>query len=103
MEVQRLCDVLDKRLADHSYLVDDEYSLADIMCYPWCAWLFTGYVHPESKIAAADFLGLAGKFPNLKNWCDTIAARPAVVRGRQVCGWSSPHAKPWLHKEESTE
>lgn len=94
-----MCDVLEKRLATHPFLVDDEYSLADIMCFPWCMQLFTGYVHAQSKQAAAEFLGLEEKFPSLKRWCDVIAARPAVVRGRQVNGWSSPHTKPWLHED----
>ena len=33
-EASRLYGVVEKRLADHEYLAD-EYSIADIACYPW--------------------------------------------------------------------
>ncbi|KAJ3337600.1 hypothetical protein HDU93_000796 [Gonapodya sp. JEL0774] len=36
MEVLRLCDVLEHHLADgRTYLLGDEYSIADIMIFPW--------------------------------------------------------------------
>jgi GST-like protein len=43
METQRLCDVLDKALAGKTYLVGEEYTVADMMCYPWVRQLQTGY------------------------------------------------------------
>jgi GST-like protein len=45
MEVQRLCDVLDKALEGKTFLVGEEYTLADIMCYPWFDQMITGYPH----------------------------------------------------------
>jgi len=115
MEVQRLLDVLERHLSGASdgpdgtdgtdgkqraYLVGEEYSLADIMCYPWVQWLRTGYEHKGSKTMAAEFLGLQQRCPHVYRWADSIKARPAVERGAQVNGWTSPHAKPWLVKDE---
>ena len=34
-EVQRLLGVLDKRLAGRAFIVGDEYTIADMACYPW--------------------------------------------------------------------
>lgn len=44
MEVQRLCSVLDKHLKGREYMVGDEYSVADIMLFPWFQQLRTGIV-----------------------------------------------------------
>ncbi len=35
MEAQRLCSVLDLHLASRTYMVGEEYSVADICCFPW--------------------------------------------------------------------
>ena len=35
MEVKRQLDVLDRHLADHTYLCGSEYSIADIAIWPW--------------------------------------------------------------------
>ena len=65
-EVARLYGVLDRRLEGSDYLVDD-YSIADIACYPW--------------IVPHDGHGQnLGDYPNVKRWFDAIAKRPAVVR-----------------------
>jgi GSH-dependent disulfide-bond oxidoreductase len=65
-EVNRLFGVMDKRLADRSYLAGD-YSIADMACYPWVVpWERQG-----QNIA---------DFPHLKRWLEAIAARDAVKR-----------------------
>lgn len=98
MEVQRLCDVLDKHLEGRSYIVGETYSLADIMNFPWFHQLRVGYPH-KSGIKAAEFLDVA-KYKNLNRWADEIIARPAVQRGITVCGWATPeNTKPWLKKD----
>jgi GST-like protein len=69
-EVNRLYGVMNKRLADRSYLAG-EYSIADIASHPW----------------VVGFKGIGqdlGEFPNLRRWYEEIDARPAVVRGRAV-------------------
>ena len=66
-ETRRLYGVLDTRLADREYLVDD-YSIADIATFPWV------FRHEWHQIGFGDF-------PNLKRWFDATHARPAVQRG----------------------
>lgn len=70
-EVKRLHRVLDKRLQQAEYLAGDEYSMADIINFPWIR-------NPDRRnIDLSDY-------PNLKRWHDQIAARPAVQRGVAV-------------------
>jgi GST-like protein len=98
MEVQRLCSVLDNHLKDDNkqYLVNNEYSLADIIVFPWIYQLKTGYNHP-SGIKGGDFINFS-QYKYLNEWVDRINARPAVQRGLTVC--SSEGGKPWLNKKE---
>ena len=35
MEVQRLCSVLNTHLQGRTYMVGEEYTIADIMIFPW--------------------------------------------------------------------
>ncbi len=97
MEVQRLCDVLDKHLAGRNYLVGDEYTLADILIFPWFNQLRIGYKH-GSGVGAGDFLSIE-QYKNVNAWADRILERPAVQRGITVCHWADG-AKPWLNKTE---
>ena len=100
METQRLCDVLDKHLATRTYLVGEEYTIADIMCFPWFYMLRKFYVH-SSGVSAYNFLNIA-KYTHANRWADLIAARPAVERGLQVCHFSGV-AKPWLANAEASD
>ena len=92
METQRLCDVLDKHLEGREWMVGSEYSIADIVVFPWFHQLRVGYIH-KSGVTANDFLAI-GNYKNAINWCDRILAREAVKRGLTVC--SREGAKPWL-------
>jgi GST-like protein len=65
-EVNRLYGVLNKRLADRSF-VAGEYSIADMAIYPW----IVPYERQGQKLE---------DFPHLKRWFEAIHARPAVVR-----------------------
>ena len=78
METKRQLDVLDRRLADHTYLAGDEYTIADIAVFPWYGGLVKGWLY-----GAAEFLSVAD-YPNVQRWADLIAERPAVIRGRMV-------------------
>jgi GSH-dependent disulfide-bond oxidoreductase len=70
-EARRLYKVMNKRLAQSTYLGGSEYSIADIAVYPWLrAWKNQG-------IDWADY-------PHLKGWFDEIDKRPAVQRGCEV-------------------
>jgi GSH-dependent disulfide-bond oxidoreductase len=69
-ESRRICDVMDRRLAEVPYLAQ-EYSIADIACFPWVV----GIRREPDELA---------KRPNLKRWLDAIGERPAVKRGLAV-------------------
>ncbi len=66
-ETARLYAVLDRRLADRAFVAGDDYSIADMACYPWTV------SHEKQQQDLNDF-------PNLKRWYDTVAARPATQR-----------------------
>lgn len=57
-------EVLDARLEGREYLVD-EYSIADIMCFPW------------TRVAAGHGVNL-NDYPNVKAWSERIKQRPAA-------------------------
>lgn len=78
MEVKRQLDVLDRRLADHQYLVGDDYTIADIAIWPWYGALVRNVVYE-----AAEFLD-AERYQHVNRWAKAIAERPAVKRGRMV-------------------
>ena len=69
-ESKRLFKVLESRLADHEYLVD-EFSIADIANWAWVR------SHNWSGVEIDDL-------PNLQRWISQIYERPACVRGLQV-------------------
>ena len=79
-ESNRLVNILDKRLAESSYVACDEYSIADIAIFPWMR-------KPENR--GVDM----NQYPNAKRWFDDINARPAVQRGLQVLA-SQHEAQP---------
>jgi GSH-dependent disulfide-bond oxidoreductase len=69
-EAQRLYGVLETRLREHEYVVDT-YSIADIAIWPW--------------VSRYEWQGVdLGKFPEVKRWYNSIAGRPAVIRGYNV-------------------
>ncbi len=78
MEVKRQLDVLDQRLASSEYLAGSEYTIADIATWPWYGLLATGKAY-----GAGEFLQVE-EYKHLQRWTATIAARPAVERGRKV-------------------
>ncbi|TAM87588.1 MAG: glutathione-dependent disulfide-bond oxidoreductase [Candidimonas sp.] len=78
MEVKRQLDVLDRRLADHEYLVGDDYTIADIAVFPWYGGLVEGW-----QYGAAEFLSVRD-YVHVRRWAEAILQRPAVVRGLMV-------------------
>ena len=67
-EVHRLYGVMNLGLFGKRYLAADEYTIADMICYPWAAgW----------KLRKIDL----GEFPNVKRWIEELEARPAVQKG----------------------
>ncbi|HEY8516179.1 MAG TPA: glutathione S-transferase N-terminal domain-containing protein [Candidatus Binatia bacterium] len=80
-EVNRLFGVMNNRLWDRRYLAGDEYTIADMISYPWAVgWKGFGQDIEE--------------FPYVKRWLDELSARPAVQRGMAVgADWSTDVSK----------
>lgn len=78
METKRQLDVLDRRLGEVEYLAGDDYSIADIVNWPWYGALLLGRLYD-----AAEFLQVH-EYQHAQRWAKTIDARPAVQRGRKV-------------------
>jgi GST-like protein len=66
-EAQRLLGVLDRHLAGRAFIAGDDYSIADMACYPW----ITPY--PKAPLDLAPFV-------EVRRWHAAIAARPATRR-----------------------
>ena len=70
-EVNRLYGVMNNRLYDRRYLAGDEYTIADMISYPWTVtWEKQGQDIDE--------------FPYFKRWFEELGARPGVQRGMAV-------------------
>jgi GST-like protein len=70
-EVNRLYGVMNNRLFDRRYLAGDEYTIADMISYPWTVgW--------EAQGENLD------DFPYFKRWFDELSSREGVARGMAV-------------------
>lgn len=72
-EVLRLYDVVERRLGESRFLACDEYTIADMATFPAMRYV---------TVTGLDW----SKYPNITRWLDEIAARPAVIRAREVLG-----------------
>jgi GST-like protein len=70
-EANRCMGVLESRLEGREWLVGDNYSIADMICFPWVL------------IAKPLQLSL-DEFPNVARWRKAVKDRPAVRRGVDV-------------------
>ena len=67
-EANRLYGVLNNRLYDRPWLAGKDYTIADMISYPWTInW----------KVQGQDI----EEFKHVKRWQEALAARPAVQRG----------------------
>ncbi len=71
-ECQRLLKVIDRILSDGRAYLAGEYSIGDIMHYPW--------LHPVFGLKAPMLMEL----PRVVAWMERIAERPAVQKGMAV-------------------
>jgi GST-like protein len=80
-EVHRLYGVMNLGLYRKRYLAAGEYTIADIICYPWAAgW----------KLRQVDI----EEFPNVKRWLGEIGEWPAVQKAMA--------AGPEYHEDPNT-
>lgn len=78
MEAKRQLDVLDRELANKTFITGDAYSIADMAIWPWYGQLCLGRLY-----GAATFLDVES-YKNVLEWARRIDARPATLRGRMV-------------------
>ena len=79
-EARRLYGVLNQRLSDHEYIVD-EYSIADIATWPWISSFARQRIDLD-------------EFEHINRWYCAIAKRPAVQRGYHVPQYLNPIPLP---------
>lgn len=68
-ETRRLLGVLDQRLRERDFIMGDDYSIADMACWPWARNINGFYEAGE----VTDFKS----FTNVVRWVETCMARPA--------------------------
>lgn len=73
IEVERLYDVLERRLAAVPHLAGEEFTIADIAAFPW--------VGRYPKTLEID---LASR-PHVRDWIERVEARPAQQRVAPLC------------------
>ncbi|TNJ48535.1 glutathione-dependent disulfide-bond oxidoreductase [Phaeobacter sp. B1627] len=78
MEAKRQLDVLNRELAEKTYIAGEDYSIADMAIWPWYGQLVLGRLYD-----AAEFLDVES-YEHVMRWAKAIDARPAVQRGRMV-------------------
>ena len=87
-EAERLLGVLDARLEGRDFIAGDDYSIADMACYPW--------ISPYDRAP----LDLA-PFANVRRWQAAIRARPATQRAYAWSKRVNPDAgKPMSEAEK---
>ena len=70
-EVHRMYGVLNNRLYDRPYVAGADYTIADMICYPWTAsWQLQGIDLNE--------------FKHFKRWFEELSDRPAVQKGMAI-------------------
>ena len=75
-ESKRLLGVMDSRLAGRQWIMDDDYSIADISMLGWVRSLVGFY-------SAGELVGFDG-FVHVSAWLDRGLARPPVQRGLEI-------------------
>ena len=82
-ETNRLYGVLDRRLEGRAFIAGDDYTIADMACYPW--------IVPWTRQ-----LQNLDDFANLRRWFDAIRDRPATLRAYEK-------GQPWSERSAVTE
>ena len=75
-ESRRLINVVNQRLASRTWIMGDEYSIADIAIFPMMRNI-VGYYGAGELVGFADF-------PHVQRALDAFVARPAVGRGIRI-------------------
>lgn len=70
-EVGRLLGVLDRRVAGRKYICGEEYTIADMACWPW----IDAYQKAPFDLTP---------YAEVRRWRESVAARPATVRAEAL-------------------
>lgn len=76
VEARRLLGVLDRRLQGRTWVMGDDYSIADIAVFPWVRNLI-GYYEAGALVGIQDFAEVSRALA-------AFVARPAVLRGLAI-------------------
>lgn len=76
-ETRRLLAVLEKQLQGRTFLVGEEYTIADMATVPWVNGIDIFY-------GGTEVLGL-NDFVNVKAWVERVLVRPKTIIGMSVC------------------
>ncbi len=72
-EIHRLYGVMNNRLYDRRYLAGDNYTIADMACYPWVVGWEAQGIDPA-------------EFKYVRRWLRELSERPGLQRGMAVGG-----------------
>jgi len=97
-EFKRLLDVLDKQLEGKTYVIGDEYTIADIAIAPWI--LAVNY-YKNGDTVAKDFIEF-DQYKNVIRWLETVSKRPAFAVGKQINGFQDDSIQE-RHSKKDTE
>jgi GSH-dependent disulfide-bond oxidoreductase len=86
-ETARLYGVLNTRLADRAFICGNQYTIADMACYPWIV------PHERQKQDLNDF-------PHLKRWFELIRNRPATAKAYARASEAKPEGDRPLTAEQ---
>ena len=82
MEAKRQLDVLDKQLANNTYVAGEEFTIADIAIWPWYGNLVLGNLYDAAEFLQVD------TYTHVLRWAKMLEAREGVQRGRIInCSW----------------
>jgi GSH-dependent disulfide-bond oxidoreductase len=75
-ESKRLLSVLDRRLGEGTWIMGEDFGIADISTFPWVSNLI-GFYNAGELVGIADFTHVARALK-------TFSQRPAVIRGNDI-------------------
>ena len=78
MEAKRQLDLLDKQLANNTYVAGEEFTIADIAIWPWYGNLVLGNLYDAAEFLQVD------TYTHVLRWAKMLEAREGVQRGRII-------------------
>jgi len=75
-EAKRLLAVLDQRLTERTWIMGDDYGIADISTFPWISNLI-GFYNAGELVGMTDF-------KHVMRALNAFSQRPALIRGKEI-------------------